>query len=203
MEILDAALHEKYMRSGSDHEFDEVGAPLISLLRNVYTAAPDDIKQMMRSRLLPTVEYVDEYPGMQVYRANYACLYSERDKPLGRGSTLAARLLRLMTSALAPTSRNIASYLLFDLSNSDASELIRNVGYGYASGFLMSNNIAIPQSAIEENVSLPGEGSEDIPINPITGQTLEAEANEQVPLSEMTDEEKEREAEKLFVLFER
>ena len=72
------------------------------------------------------------------------------------------------------------------------------VGYGYASGFLLSKNIPMPESAIKD----AGEGSgAGVPINPITGQRLDME--ERVEMPEMTQEEKEREAERLFVLFER
>lgn len=62
----------------------------------------------------------------------------------------------------------------------------------------MSNGIAVPPEALDQNTKLHG-----TPINPVTGQTLEAEERDQKPLSEMSDDEKMREAERLFVLFER
>lgn len=117
---------------------------------------------------------------------------------MGRGDILSARLLNLTTEALAPKARVLTGRLLFELSDLNPGKFITNVGYGYASGFLMSNGIPIPPEALDKTVELNG-----TPINPVTGQTLEAEERDQKPLSEMTDEEKMREAEKLFVLFER
>lgn len=89
--------------------------------------------------------------------------------------------------------------MLFELSGEDPTKFVANVGYGYASGFLMSQNIPVPQNATD---SLAEGGGEGVRINPITGQRLDAETyvDEGPP---MTDEEKEIEAEKLFVLFER
>lgn len=124
--------------------------------------------------------------------------HRERDKPLGRGDTLSARLINLTTAALAPKARVIAGRLLFELSDLDPAKFITNVGYGYASGFLMSNGIAVPPGWHGNHAELHG-----TPINPVTGQTLDAEERDQKPLSEMTDNEKMREAERLFVLFER
>ena len=117
---------------------------------------------------------------------------------MGRGNTLSARLLNLTTEALAPKARVVIGQLLFELSDLNPGKFIASVGYGYASGFLMSNGIPVPPEALDKTVELNG-----TPINPVTGQTLEAEDRDQKPLSEMTDEEKMREAEKLFVLFER
>ena len=88
---------------------------------------------------------------------------------------------------------------MFELSGKDASKFVQNVGYGFASGFLLSNNIQMPENALEAHALANPETS--YPVNPITGQRLDAEA----PSNEepMTQEEKEREAERLFVLFER
>ena len=117
---------------------------------------------------------------------------------MGRSGTLSARLLNLLTSALAPNSRVCAAELLYELSDSDAYKFIRNVGYGFAAGYLVTKGIAIPQEALDENAELEG-----LPINPVTGQTVEAEERDAPSLAEMSDEEKMREAERLFVLFER
>ena len=130
----------------------------------------------------------------------------ERAQPLGKSDTLASRLLRLSTSAVAPNVREGVSILLFELSNKDATSFVRNVGYGFAAGFLMTHNLLVPNNALqgEDGIEDPGrrlttvDGKE---INPITGQRRDMEP--QNPGPEMTYEEKEREAEKLFVLFER
>ena len=96
----------------------------------------------------------------------------------------------MTTAALAPKARVIAGRLLFDLSDEDPAQFITNVGYGYASGFLMSNGIAVPPESLDNNAEFHGTR-----INPVTGQTLEAKKRDQKPLSEMSDE---REAERLF-----
>lgn len=89
--------------------------------------------------------------------------------------------------------------MLFKLSSSNPEEFIHNVGYGYASGFLVNQNTPISPQALAESSSSTGKK----PVNPITGQTLESEPKVPDPFAGMTDEEKEREAERLFVLFER
>ena len=104
----------------------------------------------------------------------------------------------MTTTPLAPKARVISGQLLFQLSESDPAQFITNVGYGYASGFLLSNGIAIPQESLDKDAEAHG-----APINPVTGQTLEAEGRDYKPLAEMSDDEKMKEAERLFVLFER
>jgi hypothetical protein len=65
----------------------------------------------------------------------------------------------------------------------------------------MVHKIPIPENAKRIETEHDGESSQHSPINPITGQRLNAEPAPDVP--KMTPEEKEREAERLFVLFER
>jgi hypothetical protein len=86
------------------------------------------------------------------------------------------------------------------MSERDASKFVENVGYGFASGFLFQNNVAIPASASEAFSTSDATGMQK-PVNPITGQFLESEKHPEE--KELTQEEKEREAERLFVLFER
>jgi hypothetical protein len=86
---------------------------------------------------------------------------------------------------------------MFELSGKDANQFVRNVGYGFAAGYLMSHDIPMPASAKEAHE----DEESGMPINPITGQRLDKEPVGEEP--EMTVEEKEREAERLFVLFER
>lgn len=164
-------------------ELDSTIAPVLTLIRRIYEIAPDGVKRYMERAILPTPD--------------------ERDKPLGKSNTLPARLLNLSTSALTPNLRGSISSMLFELSNKDASTFVQNVGYGFASGFLMSNNIPmpipIPENAIEAHAT--AQTNQGIPVNPITGQRLDREDNyDNAP---MTQDEKEREAERLFVLFER
>lgn len=162
----------------SERELDDTIAPVLTLIRRVYEIAPESVKKYMEWLLLPTDE--------------------ERTRPLGQSDTLSARLLRLSTSAMTPSLRGSISSMMFELSGKDASKFVQNVGYGFASGFLLSNNIQMPENAMEAHATAETDG---IPVNPITGQRLDAE--EPSREEPMTEEEKEREAERLFVLFER
>lgn len=172
--ILDACV-----TSYKDSELDQTASPVITVLRKVYKEAPDQVKKHMETLLLPTD--------------------ADRAKPIGKSDVLSSRLLQLSTSAISSTLRTSIQAMLFEMSAEDPNKFVANVGYGYASGFLMSQNIPVPQNATE---SWTEGGGDDVRINPITGQRLDAETfvDEGPP---MTDEEKEIEAEKLFVLFER
>ncbi|KAF2130578.1 hypothetical protein P153DRAFT_395974 [Dothidotthia symphoricarpi CBS 119687] len=170
------AILDKALTSYPDPELDATVSPLLTLLRRIYPLAPPPVQTHMQTLLLPTP--------------------AERSKPLGKSDTFFSRLLNLSTSALTPTLRGSISAMLFELSDKDAATFVHNVGYGYASGFLMSNNIPMPESVARANAETDG-----VLVNPITGQRLDREdVVEQQP---MTQEEKEREAERLFVLFER
>ncbi|KAH9859638.1 hypothetical protein IAQ61_011419 [Plenodomus lingam] len=172
------------LTSYPDTELDATVAPLLTLIRRIYEIAPADVKKSMEQQMLPTP--------------------AERDKPLGKSDTLSSRLLNLTTNALTPTLRGSISSMFFELSHKDPATFVQNVGYGFASGFLMSNNIAMPDEvarAHEEQPSASDSQRVPFPVNPVTGQRLDKEeVMEQTP---MTHEEKEREAERLFVLFER
>lgn len=179
--ILDTAI-----RTSREELLETTAIPLITLLRRTYDLAPSSVKTHIQMTLLPSNE--------------------ERAQPLGKSDTLASCLLRLSTSAVAPNLREGISSLLFEISNKDATSFVRNVGYGFAAGFLMTHNLPVPNNALkcEDGSEDPGgslttiDGKE---INPVTGQRRDMEPQDPGP--EMTDEEKEREAERLFVLFER
>lgn len=186
--ILDTSV-----RQYKEEQLEQLAVPLVSLIRTVYDCAPETVKGHMRSALLPSNE--------------------ERVQPLGTSDTLSAFLLRLSTSPVAPSLRETVSNLLFELSGRDATSFVRNVGYGFASGFLLTHDLPVPENAMEawstevgtgEQPEDPGEkvsNVDGVEINPVTGQRRDMEAIE--PLPDMTEEEKEREAERLFVLFER
>lgn len=179
-----AAIFDAAVNSQREKDLDQAAAPLCTLLRRVYELAPPQIKSRMRSLLLPTAE--------------------DRNKPLGQGQTLASHLLRLSTSPSLPTLRDNISSLLFELSDKDANMFVKNIGYGFASGFLMSHDIKVPSSAMETSITSDSHSLDvDVDVNPITGQKLSAESRDAPKMEEMTEEEKEREAERLFVLFER
>lgn len=165
-----------------EEELERTTPPLISLLRRIFDSAPAEVKAHMQTRLLPSD--------------------SERSEALGRSESLASHLLRLSTSAAAPNLRETISQLLFDLSDRDATTLVRNVGYGFASGFLMTHDFPVPEAALRaEDLGAKVTTVDGREINPITGQRRDMEPETEE--AEMTEEEKEREAERLFVLFER
>ncbi|KAF6821878.1 guanine nucleotide exchange factor synembryn [Colletotrichum musicola] len=172
IELLDLSL-----KAYTDNDLEQLTTPLVGVMRKVHGGAPKEVQSYIRATLLPTEQ--------------------DRKDVLGRGTSLTSRLLRNSTNPLTPQLREAISHLLFDLSDNDASKFVENVGYGFASGFLFQNNIPIPANAAEAFSS----GDTQRPVNPITGQFIDAEKH--VDLPELTEEEKEREAERLFVLFER
>ncbi len=180
--ILDAAVCIYEAES-----LEQLATPVVTLLRKIYGFAPEGVKKYMNWLLLPSED--------------------ERVRPLGRSDTLSSRLLRLSTSTVAPTLRESISNLMFELSDKDATSFVRNVGYGFASGFFMTHDMPVPENAKEawstngSTSSLNNQNRKRIEINPITGQRLDMEPKDTGP--EMTEAEKLREAERLYVLFER
>lgn len=129
--------------------------------------------------------------------------FDERARPLGTSDTLSAKLLKLSIDAMVPTLREGISSLMFELSGKDAQKMVENVGYGFAAGFLVDNNMSIPVDASEAfatgNASgaaredVDGAGRERIPINPITGQRKADEDRMyegQTNAEDMSEEEK-------------
>lgn len=183
---------ERTIQDYRESELDTTAAPIISLIRKVYEVAPESVKKFMETLLLPS--------------------NADRNQPLGKSDTLASKLLQLSTSPSLPNLRTSISAMMFELSGKDAQKFVQNVGYGFAAGFLTNmnmNTLSIPANASEafsnggasERASTSSESS-SVPVNPITGQRLDAEpkGDDGPP---MTEEEKEQEAERLFVLFER
>jgi hypothetical protein len=167
-----------------ERDLDKAAATLITLIRRIYEIASPQMKSWIRWLLLPNDQ--------------------DREQPLGKGETLSARLLQLSCSPNVPTLCDNISSLLFELSDKDANKFVKNIGYGFAAGFLMNNNMAVPENAAEASSSAhDGDTDGDSEVNPITGQRWSAEDRQKADLPEMTEEEKEREAERLFVLFER
>ncbi|KIW42273.1 uncharacterized protein PV06_05836 [Exophiala oligosperma] len=174
----------------SPTELETSVVPLLTTLRNINVKAGPEARAKLKQRILPDDR--------------------ERDQPLGKSSSLASHLLRLTTSTGLTNLSEAISGLMFELSDKDASQYVHNIGYGYAAGYLMTHKIPIPENV--KTTTTPqqggsigrhedGESSRTVPVNPITGQRLDAETPVQVP--EMSREEAEREAERLFVLFER
>lgn len=162
------------MKAYQEKELDAAAVPLLTVLRKVQEKASPNLRKRIQSLLLPDEE--------------------ARSKPLGQGDSLPSRLLRLSVSPSLMNLREVISALFYELSDSDPTTFIHNIGYGYAAGFLSTHEIKVPETMMRADA----QGAD---INPITGQRLAAESADPEP--EMTDEEKEREAERLFVLFER
>ncbi|KAL2870920.1 synembryn [Aspergillus lucknowensis] len=159
--------------------------PLVQLLFLTSQTAPTKIKALLQNLLLPTDK--------------------DRERILGTDNSLSSRILRLSTSISAGQLSILIRLLLFELSDNDGEQLVRNIGYGYASGHLHSlgKQPATSTSAIQdsEGSSIRNSSSRNVEVNPLTGQRRDMET--QSSLLDMTVEEKEREAERLFVLFER
>lgn len=175
-------LLEAYLMTKTDDDIEVQTPPLIIVMRKIYEVAPKAVKLYLQSRVLPSDE--------------------DRNEVLGQTTTLPSRLLKLSTSPTAPQAREAVSSFLFELSDKDARTFVQNIGYGYASGFLFSHSLPLPDDALDSG-SDPQQMSSgpSQPNNPVTGQRLEAE--KPYMGSAMTKDEKEREAEKLMVLFER
>ncbi len=150
---------------------DSTISPLMALLLRI--AGEPETKSRLRARLVASDH--------------------DRTTALGRGDSLPHRLIRLSAEITAPTLKQLATFLLFKLSDEDPKQLIANVGYGCGVGHLQSLNKPFS----------PDDSETRQDVNPITGQQLDAEADPRSDLAGMTQEEKEREAERLFVLFER
>ncbi|KAG9322573.1 hypothetical protein KVV02_001366 [Mortierella alpina] len=106
-------------------ELDEIVPPLVLVLTNIASAGGEG-RAALKARMLP--EDVD------------------RTKPLDKGNTFSARLIRRMTSMRFPQIRETVSQLLFVLCDEDPALLTRHVGYGNAAGFLMNRNLGVPSS---------------------------------------------------------
>ncbi|OJJ44538.1 hypothetical protein ASPZODRAFT_134620 [Penicilliopsis zonata CBS 506.65] len=168
-------------QSVSIYKSDDLEAktiPLFYALITIFELAPDGPRKYMQWLLLPED--------------------NDRSQPIGRSDTLSSKLLRLSTKPY-PKLKTAISELMFVLSGKNAENLTKNIGYGFAAGFLASRGMEIPQTAGEAFATNSSGFSPD--VNPITGQRWAAEPKDQEP--PMTNEQKEREAERLFVLFER
>ncbi|KAG0254067.1 hypothetical protein BG011_005987 [Mortierella polycephala] len=123
-------------------ELDEIVPPLVIVLTNIASAGGEG-KAALKARMLP--DDVD------------------RSKPLDKGNTFSARLIRRMTSMRFPQIRETVSQLLFVVCNEDPAVLTRHVGYGNAAGFLMNRNLGVPASVSGGSDSNDMEAAEDTP----------------------------------------
>ncbi|KAK3814957.1 MAG: guanine nucleotide exchange factor [Benniella sp.] len=190
-------------------ELDEIVPPLVIVLTNIASAGPE-AKAALMARLLP--DDVD------------------RSKPLDKGDSFSARLIRRMTSVRFPQIRETVSQLLFVVCDEDPATLTRHVGYGNAAGFLMNRNLGVPDSVtgahveeIDDDKSKETETTASTPdtaakvlsgragrrastspsVNPITGAYYPDPSAIRTAMADMTEEEKEEEASRLLDMFER
>ncbi|KAF2254367.1 hypothetical protein BU26DRAFT_527508 [Trematosphaeria pertusa] len=163
-------------RAYNGEEMDRHVSPLVQVLVPIAELAPPGPKARLRALLLPS--------------------NPDRERVLGTGDSLPARLLRLSAALMAPNLRQLVPALLFELSDKDVQRFVHNL-----------NGLRLPSGALDDEA---GGGNSDngtkacmeaFEVNPITGQRRDMEPKLHIP--EMTDEEKEREAERLFVQFER
>lgn len=162
----------------SPEELETKAIPLLHALITLHELAPDGPRKYMQWLLLPED--------------------NDRSSPIGYSDTLSSKLLRISTTPY-PKLKTAISELMFVLSGKNAENLTKNIGYGFAAGFLASRGMDIPKNAGEAFAT--NTAGFDPEINPVTGQRWSAEPKDSGP--PMTKEEKEREAERLFVLFER
>ncbi|EMR72002.1 putative guanine nucleotide exchange factor synembryn protein [Eutypa lata UCREL1] len=174
--LLAPEARQKYVDLGYEAK---ACSKLIGVIRAVHEYASEEVKTSIRQKLLPTE--------------------TDRNEVLGMGTSVPSWLLKNTTNPLTPHLRETISDLLFEMSDKDPTTFVSNVGYGFASGYLFSRNLPVPDAAAEISGGIGG--GENRPINPVTGQFLDRERQPDLP--EMTDEEREREAERLFILFER
>ncbi|KAF9156495.1 hypothetical protein BG015_004707 [Linnemannia schmuckeri] len=150
-------------------ELDEIVPPLVIVLTNIASAGGEG-RKAMKARLLP--DDVD------------------RSRPLEKGDTFSARLIRRMTSARFPQIKDTVSQLLFVVCNEDPSLLTRHVGYGNAAGFLMNRNLGVPASVsgIDSDEEEDGEGKdEEVDMSSKKAAAAEATASSPTsPLSPVT-----------------
>lgn len=173
-------LLEQSLQGYPDHELEATVTPLVSVIHRTYARAPEEVLRIMRRALLPSEK--------------------DREGVLGQGDSTSAKLLQNLSNPLAPTLRKAISDLLFGLSGNDPATLVKNIGYGFASGILFEKKLPIPEDMGNPSTS-EADASRGRAFNPVTGQFVDSEKPVDEP--EMTEEEKEREAERLFVLFER
>ncbi|KAF9362776.1 hypothetical protein BGX34_005503 [Mortierella sp. NVP85] len=192
-------------------ELDEIVPPLVIVLTNIASAGPE-AKAALKARLLP--DDVD------------------RSKPLDKGDSFSARLIRRMTSVRFPQIRETVSQLLFVVCDEDPATLTRHVGYGNAAGFLMNRNLGVPDSVTgahveeidddrpketETTTSTPDTATSGLnstmkvgrrastspSVNPITGSYYPDPSAIRTAMADMTEEEKEEEAGRLLDMFDR
>lgn len=176
-EIVDKLIKilDQTMSVYSPAELEPKAIPLLYAITVICERAPDGPRDHMKQLLLPESE--------------------DRSQPIGHSDTLPSKLLKATKTPYSQL-RTVIFELMFVLSDRNAETLTKNIGYGYAAGFLATRGMEVPKMGGE------GEsGGLNLDINPITGQKWSAEPKDTGP--PMTREEKEREAERLFVLFER
>ncbi|KAF9921922.1 hypothetical protein FBU30_008014 [Linnemannia zychae] len=144
-------------------ELDEIVPPLVIVLTNIASSGRE-ARKVMKARLLP--DDVD------------------RSKPLDKGDSFSARLIRRMTSARFPQIKETVSQLLFVVCNEDPSLLTRHVGYGNAAGFLLNRNLGVPASV--SGIEPDDDDGESDEVDMPTKKVSEAATSSRSPQSPVT-----------------
>lgn len=95
-------------RAYNGEEMDRHVSPLVQVLVPIAELAPPGPKARLRALLLPS--------------------NPDRERVLGTGDSLPARLLRLSAALMAPNLRQLVPALLFELSDKDVQRFVHNVG---------------------------------------------------------------------------
>ncbi len=114
----------------------------------------DVMKQLLRKNLLPknnsnnNLKPVPTSSTTTTINNDVTSIHSSSSIPASISAfdddTLAQILLKLTTSFLSFTNRDIICELLFQLCNRKAKEFVKAIGFEYASGYLVSHNIPLP-----------------------------------------------------------
>lgn len=129
-----------------DEDLESSGTPLITLLVCMARDAPEECRQRLRKRLLPSDE--------------------DRKEVLGQGDSLPHKLVRMSIEAVDQAFKEALAHLLFELSTGDPKVLVHNVGFGCGVGMLHVLGIPTPSCGIDDADSAAGLSEH----NPVTGQ---------------------------------
>jgi hypothetical protein len=140
--ILDAAL-----TSYSESELDGALIPLLTLLKRIARAAPNDVRTFMQRSLVPSVDPSTKSSSQQLNPA-----------------LLPYKLLQHMQTPISTQLHDTINGMFFELADQDADALASRFGIGFTSGFLLSRNLQMPsnpsyESSIHTLNSASGAGS--------------------------------------------
>lgn len=122
--ILDSAVG-----AYSETELERQALSLMQVLLKLAELDHPALRAHLQSRLLPSDE--------------------DRKTVIGKSDSLSSRLLRLSSDVAVTHLRQLVPALFFELSGKDTKQFVQNIGYGYASGYLISRGIHPPAEHLE------------------------------------------------------